>query len=171
MTRPESDESITASLWVVLARAYRSVAAYAEQSVAKSGICMSDFMVLEALLHKGPMTLINLCDVVLIQGAGMTAAVDRLEKKKWVERVPDETDRRARFVQLTAEGTSNAKSLYRRHLKDLDELFGYLPIVDRMEARKTLKTIGRVAHDRVVNGPLDKQHLSKKRLKQVPEDI
>jgi len=169
--RPESDESITASLWVVLARAYRSVAAYAEQSVAKFNICMSDFMILEALLHKGPMTMSTLCDVVLIQGAGMTAAVDRLEKKKWVERVPDETDRRARVVRLTTEGTSNAKSLYRRHLKDLDELFGYLPIVDRMTTRDTLKTIGWCAHDRLVNGPLDKQHLSKKRLKQVPEDI
>ena len=168
--RPESDESITASLWVVLARAYRSVAAYAEQSVAKFGICMSDFMILEALLHKGPMTMSDLCNVVLIQGAGMTAAVDRLEKKKWVERVPDETDRRGRVVRLTAEGTSNAKSLYRRHLRDLDELFGYLPIVERMEARDTLKTIGLCAHDRVVNGPLDMQRL-KKRLKRVPEDI
>ena len=169
--RPESDESITASLWVVLARAYRAVAAYAERSVETSNICMSDFMVLEALLHKGPMTLKDLCDVVLIQGAGMTAAVDRLEKMKWVERVPDETDRRARLVRLTVEGTSNAKSLYRRHLKDLDELFGYLPIVDRLTTRNTLKTIGWCAHDRLVNGPLDKQHLSKKRLKQVPEDI
>ena len=168
--RPESDESITASLWVVLARAYRAVAAYAEQSVATSNICMSDFMILEALLHKGPMTLKDLCNVVLIQGAGMTAAVDRLEKKKWVERVPDETDRRARVVRLTADGTSNAQNLYRRHLKDLDELFGYLPIVDRMTTRDTLKTIGRCAHDRLVNGPLDMQRL-KKRLKRVPEDI
>jgi DNA-binding MarR family transcriptional regulator len=116
------------------------------------------------------MTMSDLCNVVLIQGAGMTAAVDRLEKKKWVERAPDETDRRARVVRLTVEGTSNAKSLYRRHLKDLDELFGYLPILDRINARDTLKTIGWCAHDRVVNGPLDMQRL-KKRLKQVPEDI
>jgi MarR family 2-MHQ and catechol resistance regulon transcriptional repressor len=169
--RPESDESITASLWVVLARAYRSVAAYAEQSVAKFGICMSDFMILEALLHKGPMTMSDLCNAVLIQGAGMTAAADRLEKKKWIERVADETDRRARVVRLTKEGTSAAKTLYRRHVRDLDELFGYLGIVDRLDARNTLKTIARVAHDRVVNGPLDKQHLSKKSLKHVPEDI
>jgi len=162
--RPESDESITAELWVVLARAYRAVAAYAEKSVETSNICMSDFMILEALLHKGPMTLSDLCHAVLIQGAGMTAAVDRLEKMKWIERVPHGTDRRARLVRLTTEGTSNAKSLYRRHLKDLDELFGYLGIVDRLDARNTLKTIARVAHDLVVNGPLDMQRL-KKRLK------
>jgi MarR family transcriptional regulator, 2-MHQ and catechol-resistance regulon repressor len=171
MIRPESDDSISAGLWVVLARAYRSMAMYVEQSVAKLGIGLSDFMILEALLHKGPMTMSALCDAVLIKGASMTAAVDRLEKKQFVERASDERDRRARLVRLTAEGTSTAKSLYRRHLRDLDELMGYLPITDRMDARETLKTLGRVAHDRVVNGPLDMQRLSKKRLKQVPEDI
>ena len=44
--RPESDESITAELWVMLARASRAVAAYAEYSVETYNICMSDFMVL-----------------------------------------------------------------------------------------------------------------------------
>jgi len=166
----DTNQISAAKLWLTLARASSAMGTYIERSFGQRGFCLTDFMILEALLHKGPMTMSTLCDVVLIQGAGMTAAVDRLEKKKWVERVPDETDRRARVVRLTAEGTSNAKSLYRRHLRDLDELFGYLPIVERMEARETLKTIGRVAHDRVVNGPLDMQRL-KKRLKRVPEDI
>jgi MarR family 2-MHQ and catechol resistance regulon transcriptional repressor len=133
------------------------MAAYVEQSVAGLGIGLSDFMILEALLHKGPMTMSALCDAVLIANASMTAAVDRLEKKQLVERVAHETDRRVRLVRLTAEGTALSKRLYARHLKDLEELMGYVPIVDRMQVRQTLKTIGLVAQDRVENGPLDKQ--------------
>jgi MarR family 2-MHQ and catechol resistance regulon transcriptional repressor len=152
-----SDNDISAGLWVVLARAYRSMAMYVEQSVAALGVGLSDFMILEALLHKGPLTMSALCDAVLITGAAMTAAVDRLEKKQLLERVMHETDRRSRTVRLTAEGTSTAKRLYTRHLRDLEELMGYVPIVDRMTARETLKTIGRVAQDRVENGPLNKR--------------
>jgi len=155
MPLPPSDDSISVGLWVVLARAYRSMAMYVEHSVAKLGIGLSDFMILEALLHKGPMTMSALCDAVLIKGASMTAAVDRLEKKHFVERVPHETDRRARVVRLTDEGTALSKRLYKRHLRDLDELMGYLPIYDRMSTRDTLKTLGLVAQERVENGPLD----------------
>ena len=157
MPLPPSDDSISAGLWVVMARAYRSMATYVEQSVSALGVGLSDFMILEALLHKGALTMSELCDAVLITGAAMTAAADRLEKKQLLERVVNETDRRSRTVRLTAEGTALAKRLYTRHLRDLDELMGYVPVADRMMARETLKTIGRVAQDRVENGPLNKR--------------
>lgn len=160
---PESDDSISAGLWVVLARAYRSMSAYVEQSVAALDVGLSDFMILEALLHKGSMTMSALCDVVLIQNASMTVAVDRLEKKQMVERFIDEQDRRIRQVRLTTEGASTARRLVNRHMKDLEELMGFIPVADRMYARETLKTLGLVAQDRLKNGPLDKQRRETKR--------
>src|SRR5437667_7620357 len=44
-------------LWIVLARCYRALALSVERSMADLGLCLSDFMVLEALLHKGPLTI------------------------------------------------------------------------------------------------------------------
>ena len=81
--------SDSAALWVVLARAYRAMQNFVEQSVSALGIGLSDFMILEALLHKGAMTMSALCEAVLLTNASMTAAVDRLEKKKLVERIAD----------------------------------------------------------------------------------
>ena len=135
-------ETSSAALWVVLARAYRSMAAFVEHSVAALDIGLSDFMILEALLHKGPLTMSELCEAALITNASMTAAIDRLEDRAFVERVADKQDRRMRRAQLTAEGTVLIKRLYARHERDLDEVMSGIPPAERAELRRGLKAVG-----------------------------
>ena len=137
--------SESAALWVVLARAYRAMQMFVEKSVAALGIGLSDFMILEALLHKGAMTMSALCEAVLLKNASMTAAVDRLEKKKLVERIADSNDRRVRLVQLTPDGAATIKRLFVRHLKDLEEVMKDVSPAERAQARQVLKTIGLAA--------------------------
>lgn len=145
MTRSSEDPTTAAALWVVLARAYRSMEAFVEGSIAALGIGLSDFMILEALLHKGPMTMSALCDAVLLANASMTSAIDRLESKRFVQRVADKEDRRVRLVQLTPEGVTVIKRLFARHLKDLDEVMKDVPAAQRADLRRALKTIGLAA--------------------------
>jgi MarR family 2-MHQ and catechol resistance regulon transcriptional repressor len=142
MTTSQSNETTSAALWVVLARAYRAMAAFVEQSVAALDIGLSDFMILEALLHKGPLTMTELCDAALLANASMTSAIDRLEQRNFVLRVASKEDRRVKHVQLTAEGTTLIKRLFARHLRDLDEVMADVPIAERAKVRQSLKTIG-----------------------------
>lgn len=143
--KTHTHETSSAALWVVLARAYRSMAAFVERSVASLDIGLSDFMILEALLHKGPLTMSELCDAALITNASMTAAIDRLEERAFVERIADKQDRRVRRVQLTAQGTALIKRLYVRHERDLDEVMSGVHPSERAELRRGLKTIGLAA--------------------------
>ena len=46
-----------------------------------SGLGLTDFAVLEALLHKGPLTITEIHRKVLLALGSITAAVDRPEKK------------------------------------------------------------------------------------------
>jgi MarR family 2-MHQ and catechol resistance regulon transcriptional repressor len=138
-------ETSSAALWVVLARAYRSMANFVERSVAALDIGLSDFMILEALLHKGPLTMSELCEAALITNASMTAAIDRLEEPAFVERVADKQDRRVRRVQLTTQGTALIKRLYAQHERDLEEVMSGIPAGERAELRRGLKTIGLAA--------------------------
>lgn len=142
-------ETSSAALWVVLARAYRSMAAFVERSIAALDIVLSDFMILEALLHKGPLTMSELCDAALITNASMTAAIDRLEEREFVERVASKEDRRVRRVQLTAQGTALIKRLYARHERDLDEVMAVVPTAERAELRRSLKAIGFAAKSKL----------------------
>jgi len=67
-------------LWLVIARSYRALSLLAEQSIANTGLCFTDFVALEALLHKGPLTISEIQDKVRLASGSMTAAVDRVEK-------------------------------------------------------------------------------------------
>ena len=100
----KSDRMKAPRLWLVIAKSYRALSLLAEQSIANTGLCLTDFVALEALLHKGPLTISEIQDKVRLASGSMTAAVDRLEKLRLVVRGPSPSDRRARVVELTAQG-------------------------------------------------------------------
>src|SRR6195256_122245 len=100
----KSDRIAAPRLWLVIAKSYRALSLLAEQSIANTGLCLTDFAALEALLHKGPLTKSQIQDKVRLASGSMTAAVDRLEKIGLVVRKSSLRDRRARVLELTPQG-------------------------------------------------------------------
>src|SRR6058998_142816 len=109
-------------VFLVLWKAARAAQAYAEKSVSELEMCGSDFAVLEALLHKGPLPVNEIGKKVLLTSGSITVAVDRLEKKGLVERRAHGTDRRARIVHLTKERRKLITRAYAQHAADLEQL-------------------------------------------------
>src|SRR5436190_18081463 len=109
-------------VWLVLWKAARAVEAYAQISVSQLEICGSDFAVLEALLHKGPLPVNEIGRKILLTSGSITTAVDRLEDKGLVERRAHGTDRRARIVHLTRDGRKLITRAYAQHAEDLERL-------------------------------------------------
>jgi MarR family transcriptional regulator, 2-MHQ and catechol-resistance regulon repressor len=134
-------------LWLVLARSYRALNLVVDQSMVASGICLSDFMVLEALLHKGPLTISEIQSKVLLASGSMTAAVDRLEDKRLLVRRAMREDRRARLLDLTPEGRQLIKSAYQKHAKDLEAAMSVLSDDDKQQLYKRLKNLGLFASE------------------------
>src|SRR5260370_1785708 len=83
-------------VFLVLWKAARAVQAYAEKSISESEMCGSDFAVLEALLHKGPLPVNEIGKKIMLTSGSITVAVDRLETKGLLGRRPHGTDQRAR---------------------------------------------------------------------------
>ncbi len=90
--------------WLALWRATRTMEGQARHSVEAAGLCLSDFAVLEALLHKGPLSVGELGRRVLLTSGSITTSIDRLERDGLVERMPASDDRRSRIVHLTEIG-------------------------------------------------------------------
>jgi MarR family transcriptional regulator, 2-MHQ and catechol-resistance regulon repressor len=134
-------------LWVVLARAHGAMASYVEQRIVTEGLCLSDFMVLEVLLHKGPMTISEIGGKVLLANASMTAAVDRLEEKSLVIRRSSDSDRRIRMVELTKRGRALITDLYARHARDIEAVTNVLTGREQDQLRSLLKKLGLAAAD------------------------
>jgi len=57
------------------------------------------------LVHDNGMSVKELIEFLLLSRQNLTAVLDRLEARAWIERVKDPTDGRARLVRLSAEGT------------------------------------------------------------------
>jgi MarR family 2-MHQ and catechol resistance regulon transcriptional repressor len=130
-------------VFLVLWKAARAVQAYAEKSVSELELCASDFAVLEALLHKGPLPINEIGKKVLLTSGSITVAVDRLEKKSLVERRAHGTDRRARIVHLTKEGRKLITRAYADHAADMEQLASAsLTTTERATLIRLLKKIG-----------------------------
>jgi MarR family transcriptional regulator, 2-MHQ and catechol-resistance regulon repressor len=143
-------------LWIVLARCHRALSLLVERSVADQGLCLTDFMLLEALLHKGPLTISEIQAKVLLASGSMTAAVDRVEKRGLVIRKTTPEDRRARVLELTPEGRRLIRAAYKEHTTDLEAAMQILDNKERQQLYNTAKKLGRFASE-IVDRPKESE--------------
>src|SRR5437660_1198644 len=89
--------------WLVMMKAMRALTRYAAAGIEETGLGLSDFGVLEVLLHKGPLPVNTIGPIVDLTPGSISTAVDRLVAKGLVSRVESAEDRRVRVVarQLT----------------------------------------------------------------------
>ena len=129
-------------LWIVLARCHRALSQIAERSIEDAGLCLTDFAALEALLHKGPLTITEIQGKVLLASGSMTAAVDRLEKKGLVQRGPAPSDRRAKVLHLTPEGRLVVEAAFNRHAAELEAAMAVLDPSERRQMYGLVRKLG-----------------------------
>ncbi|MFL6415187.1 MAG: MarR family winged helix-turn-helix transcriptional regulator [Bryobacteraceae bacterium] len=147
----EREESPT-HLWLVLSKAAKSVEQNAMASISGTGLGLSDFAVLELLLHKGPQLINIVGKKVLLTSGSITTAIDRLEAKKLVTRVRHPEDLRARLVQLTPKGRSVIECAFSRHLADMEQTMAVLDGEERAQLVRLLKRLGLFAAARLETG-------------------
>jgi MarR family 2-MHQ and catechol resistance regulon transcriptional repressor len=129
-------------LWLVLTRCHRAISQIAERSIKEAGLCLTDFAALEALLHKGPLTITEIQGKVLRASGSRTAAVDRLEKKGLVVRRPAPIDRRAKVLDLTPEGRRVVETALSRHAAELESAMAVLNPSEKRQLYAFLKKLG-----------------------------
>ena len=141
----EADATPELRLWLVLMKAFRSLEREAVASISKTGMCFSDFQILEVLLHKGAMALNGIGVKIGLTSGSMTTAVDRLAKRGLVERTNHPEDRRARLVSLTDEGRKLIRAAFARHRDDMDRVLSVLTEPEKETAIRLLKKLGKSA--------------------------
>src|SRR5712672_138025 len=102
-------------LWLVMMKAHRALQRLAIQSIESSEVGLSEFGVLEMLLHKGPQPVNEIGRRIGLTSGAITAAVDRLETGGLVARAAHPTDRRTRVVRLTPPGRVLATRIFADH--------------------------------------------------------
>jgi len=127
---------------LILGKASKAIERIDRESVADTGLNPSDFMIMEALLHKGPLPINTIGKKVLLTSGSMTAAVNRLEKKGLIKRIQDPGDGRRFYVHLTRPGLDVIKRAYAAHKKNLEKITKVLSSEEADELVRLLKKIG-----------------------------
>ena len=129
-------------VWLVLWKATSAIEAHALQSIDALGMCQSDFAVLEALLHKGQLPVNEIGKKVLLTSGSSTTAVDRLEKRKLVERKWGHSDRRVCLVCLTTIGRRLITKAFSDHAETMERAARGLTFQERETLLALLKKLG-----------------------------
>jgi len=130
---------------LILSRAAKAIDAADRASIAETSLNISDFSILEALLHKGPLPINTIGEKVLLTSGSMTAAANRLEKKELVKRIQDPSDGRCFYLHLTKSGRHLIKGIFEKHSQNLEQIANILTSEERSELVRLLKKIGRHA--------------------------
>ena len=139
-----SDPATVAALraYVKLLRATRAVVSRIEPLLAAHGLTTTQLGVLEAILHRGPLTHRELGRMVLTSAGNMTDVVDKLEARGLVRRVRDAADRRLVRVELTDPGDAMIRDLFPRHAADIGRAMSGLSPPDLDALGALLRRLG-----------------------------
>src|SRR5208337_1175133 len=116
--------------YVKLMRAANAARNSASRSLGGTGVTLTQFAVLEALYHLGPMSLTDIAQKVLTTGGNLTMVVGNLENQGLAGRQRCPEDRRVLIVVLTAKGKALIRRTFSQHAAAITE---FLSILDPEE--------------------------------------
>jgi MarR family 2-MHQ and catechol resistance regulon transcriptional repressor len=133
-------------LFLLLWKASHAVMRYDQQSINRQGFAsLSDFAVLEVLLHKGSLPVNTIGEKVLLTSGSITTAVQRLEKRGLVRRERSQGDARVVLVHLTDEGRRLIEKAFVEHATNLDDLFAEFSDEERVQFAGLIRKLGQRA--------------------------
>jgi MarR family transcriptional regulator, 2-MHQ and catechol-resistance regulon repressor len=128
---------------VKLLRCTDSLSARLEAGIRQDGFTASQFGLLEALLHLGPLQPCDLGPKLLTSRPNVVLIVDQLEEAGLVRRTPVEGDRRRVLVRLTPEGRRAIERAFARHVRNLVDEFSVLSAKEQEELARLCRRLGK----------------------------
>ena len=132
-------------VWLVMIKAMQALTRYAAAGIEDTGLCDSDFRVLEVLLNKGALPVNTIGPIVGLTPGSISVAVDRLVEQGLVNRVESAEDRRVRIVDLTPRGKGLIIPAFRKHSGRMRKVFSKLSPEELSGLEVALKKIGKRA--------------------------
>jgi len=127
--------------FIKLQRAAESVSVRVH-AVLPPDLTVTQFGVLEALHHIGPLCQSELAEKLLKSGGNLTLVVDNLEKARFVTRERDPADRRFVVVKLTARGQEFIAALFPKVVANVTREMGALSSTELSDLGRLCKKVG-----------------------------
>lgn len=139
--------------YIKLVRASDAVVQAVNRPLLDEGLTTSQFGVLEALFHLGPLSHGVLASKILTSPANLSHVIDQLESRSWIRRSRDRDDRRVVRVELTPEGETAILDLLPRHVARVRSAFASLGADELSAMASMLRTLGHAQSEPTPSSP------------------
>jgi len=140
--RGNSKEGRALSTYVKLMRAAESLTSRVHKHLSSAGLTVSQFGVLEAIHHLGPLSQKDLGRKILRSSGNITMVIDNLEKRRLVRREREALDRRMFIVHLTPKGKKLIGGIFPSHAALITNELSVLNASDQKILGDLCKKIG-----------------------------
>ena len=128
--------------YIKLMRCAEMVEARVNRHLAVANLTVSQFGVLEALYHLGPLVQKDIAKKILKSTGNITLVINNLEKRGLVRRERSDVDRRFIDVYLTPQGTEIVERLMPQHVDNIVKEFSILMGGEQGELARLCKKLG-----------------------------
>lgn len=128
--------------FIKLSRAAESVGRRVNEHLHAHNLTVSQFGVLEALYHLGPMPVGQLAGKILRSSANLTLVIDNLVKRGLATRARRADDRRAVEIDLTEAGRALVAALLPAHVTGVVAAFEALSPEEQMTLAALCRKVG-----------------------------
>jgi MarR family 2-MHQ and catechol resistance regulon transcriptional repressor len=128
--------------YVKLTRAAESVNVWVNAHLRDHQLTVSQFGVLEAIYHLGPMQTGELGEKILKSSGNMTLVIDNLEKRGLIVRRQRDDDRRCINIHLTEAGELLVKEILPQHVAGVEKTFAVLTAEEQIQLGELCRRLG-----------------------------
>jgi MarR family transcriptional regulator, 2-MHQ and catechol-resistance regulon repressor len=137
---PRQERALNA--YVKLARAANTALAYARVGLEDADLTLSQFAVLEALYHRGPLYLGDLARRILTSSGNLTLVIDNLEKRGLAKRRQQGKDKRFILATITPAGRKLIARIFPQHSRRILEVMGRLTSAEQEQLGRLCRKLG-----------------------------
>ena len=123
-------------------RAANALRTAASRQLEPTGLTLSQFAVLEALYHLGPMSLSEVAKKILTTGGNLTMVAGNLDKQGLVERKCSTEDARVYILSLTPKGKKLISEMFPEHAKAIAEALQTLSPKEQKKLSELCRKLG-----------------------------
>ncbi len=135
-------DAIALSTFVKLMRATDAVSQSTHRHLMDVNLTISQFGILEALYHLGPMCQRDIAKKILKSTANITTVIDNLEKRGLVKRKRSKEDRRYINLHLTNKGLILIESVIPDHFQGIIDRLQLLTTNEQKQLATLCKKLG-----------------------------
>ncbi|MCI6475371.1 MAG: MarR family transcriptional regulator [Mucispirillum sp.] len=135
------EQEIDLKILIALHRVVNAVDSKTVKLVKSYGLSLGQFAVLEALYHKGEMTVGQVQKKILSSTGTMPVIIKNLEKRQFISHKEDENDKRKRLLYITDKGRDIISKVFPKNKEIIIEYFKNMEIDEKKEFLRLMKSL------------------------------